>query len=151
MARIFRQTYTKPMPDGAEIITRKGKRLARFRDSRGRMVTAPLTAGGKRVIRESPKWYIDYTDGSGHPRRVPGFTDKRATEQRATDLEKKAERERAGIIDERSIDRSRQLQLNIDEHVDAYRNHLQACGVSLWHLSETLRRRVAWRCRQRVR
>ena len=32
MARVFKQTYTKPLPAGAETITRKGQRLARFKD-----------------------------------------------------------------------------------------------------------------------
>ena len=140
MARIFRQTYTKPIPPGAEIRTRKGRRFARFKDGSGRVRTAPVSEDGTRVILDTAKWYIDYRDGNDNPRRVAGFTDKRATEQKAADLEKKADRERAGILDEQSVDRSRQLRLNIDEHVDAYDTHLQASGVSSWHLSETLRR-----------
>ena len=85
MARIFRQTYTKPIPPGAEIHTRNGRRFARFKDGSGRVRTAPVSEDGTRVILDTAKWYIDYRDGNGNPRRVAGFTDKRATEQKAAE------------------------------------------------------------------
>lgn len=53
MARIFRQTYTKPLPAEAEVFTRKGKRYARFKDGRGKTVTAPVSLDGAKVIRET--------------------------------------------------------------------------------------------------
>lgn len=69
MARVFKQTYTKKTP------------------------------GGGRVTKKTRKWYIDYTDATGKPCRVPGYTDKRATEQKAAELERDADRQRAGIVD----------------------------------------------------
>lgn len=96
MARVFKQTYTKPLPGDAEIITRKGRTLARFKDSRGRACTAPVSQDGSRVILQTAKWYIDYKDADGVTQRVPGFKDKQATEQHASDLEKQAEQVRSG-------------------------------------------------------
>jgi len=110
MARVFRHTYTQKGPDG------------------------------KRIMRTCAKWYIEYTEPGGRPRRVPGFTDKRATEAYANDLQRRVDREKAGIIDRESVTRSRELSARIDGHVEAYRVHLQASGVSAWHLSETTRR-----------
>ena len=69
MARIFRHSYTKRGEDG------------------------------RRVTLWAKKWYIEYTDAMSTTRRVPGYKDKRATEQKAADLERHAERERAGILD----------------------------------------------------
>jgi len=62
MARIFRQTYSKPLPEGAQIIRRKGQRLARFKDSNGSTVTALLSQDQTKIIRETAKWYIEYRD-----------------------------------------------------------------------------------------
>ena len=45
MASVFKKTATKPLPVNAEIITRKGKRLARWKDGRGKNRTAAVTTG----------------------------------------------------------------------------------------------------------
>ena len=110
MARVFRHSYTKKMPDG------------------------------RREKRTCAKWYIEYTEPGGRVRRVPGFTDKRATEARANELQRRVDREEAGIIDRASVELSQQLSSAIGQHMEAYRVHLQASSVSAWHLSETTRR-----------
>ncbi len=110
MARVFRQTYTQRLPDGQRV---------------------------KRICR---KWYIEYVDATGRPRRVPGYTDKRATEAYMNELQTGVDREKAGIIDRQSVELSAGLTADIQRHTDAYRVHLQASGVSGWHLSETTRR-----------
>jgi len=33
---VYRETYTNPMPNGAEVFTREGQRFARWTDRRGR-------------------------------------------------------------------------------------------------------------------
>ena len=73
MARIFKHTYTKPLPEGAELFTRKGKRFARFKDSKGRTATAPLSRSGEKIIVEAAKWYVDYIIGTqaGSPAALP--------------------------------------------------------------------------------
>ncbi len=40
MARIFRHTYSKPLPKNSEVFIRKGKKYARFKNSKGKMITA---------------------------------------------------------------------------------------------------------------
>ncbi len=99
-----------------------------------------MIRNGQRQRRTCKKWYIEYTDASGKLRRVPGFTDRRATEARANELQRRVDRERAGIIDRESIDLSRELSADIGRHVDAYGVHLKGKGVSEWHHAETLRR-----------
>jgi len=46
MGTVYKETFTKPLPAGAstKIIVRKGKRLARWQDAKGKTRTAPLTA-----------------------------------------------------------------------------------------------------------
>ena len=56
MPRVYRQQYTRPIPEGAERVTVKVKKggkekeipAVRFKDAGGKYVVAPLTAGGDR-------------------------------------------------------------------------------------------------------
>ena len=41
MGSLFKKAVTRPLPTGAEIITRQGVRLARWRDGKGKTRTAP--------------------------------------------------------------------------------------------------------------
>ena len=44
------------------------------------------------VQKKTRKYHIEYRDADGIRRRVPGYTDKAATQQRAAELEREAER-----------------------------------------------------------
>jgi len=101
VARLFKPKYprmrTVTLPDGT-------KRREPVRDRKGRP-----------VYRESRKWYIEYRDASGKLRRVPGFTDKFATEQWAAELERRAERERLGIIEVSHENLTAPIQSHLDD------------------------------------
>ncbi len=99
MARVFRQQYTQRKPDGV------------------------------RATRDSAKWYVEYRDAQGIRRRVPGYTDKAATQQLASELERNAERRRAGLVDEFAEHRKRPLAGHLDDWHDA----LAARGSSRDH------------------
>jgi site-specific recombinase XerC len=68
MGSIFRQAYTVPGKDGSRV-----KRLSR-------------------------KWYVEYTDPNGKRHRVPGYTDRAATEALLGRLEQEAARVAAGLL-----------------------------------------------------
>ena len=68
---------------------------------------------GGRVKRTCAKWYIEYKEPGGRVRRVPGFTDKRATEARANELQRRVDREKAGIIDRASVELSEFLEVGV--------------------------------------
>ena len=86
------------------------------------MVTLPLTESGKSYRDESTKWYVQYKDEHGTWQREPGYTDKEATHQLASELERKVERRRAGLTDPFEEHHSRSLA----EHLNDYRQHLEA-------------------------
>lgn len=68
MGSLFKKTVTRPLPPDAEIVTRKGERLARWRDGKGKMRTAPVTTGqdGAERIRDTSGTYVArYRDGNG--------------------------------------------------------------------------------------
>src|SRR5262249_39576820 len=83
--------YTKPLPPDAEIFTRKGKRFARFKTRKGKVVEAPLSEDGQRIRLLSRKWYGEYRDADGIEQCVPLATDKTAAGQMLAALVKKAE------------------------------------------------------------
>ena len=63
MGAVFKRTATKPLPVGAEFFVRRGDRLARWTDAKGRTHTAPVVvpaegrfAGQERLAVETPTY-----------------------------------------------------------------------------------------------
>jgi len=106
MARVFRQQYTQRTPDGG------------------------------RATRESAKWHVEYRDAQGIRRRVPGYTDKAATQQLASELERSAAREQSRLVDRFAVHRKRPLA----EHLTDWRASLLAKSVTEKHAELTVRR-----------
>ena len=65
MGSVFKPTYTRQLPDGAEVFTRQAKQFARWTDSRGKRRVAKLTETGDRVLMESQTYTAKYRDGFG--------------------------------------------------------------------------------------
>ena len=70
MGTVFKKTFTKPLPEGAKIIVRKGQRLAEWKDAKGKTRTAPLTAAGDRITVEAGTYTAKFRDGSGIVKEV---------------------------------------------------------------------------------
>ena len=69
MGSVFKKIVTRPLPPNAELITRKGERLARWRDAKGKVKTARLAVnkeGAERIRDESSTYFARYRDGNGH-------------------------------------------------------------------------------------
>jgi integrase len=99
VSNLRRIPYTKPLPPGAEVFTRKGKRFARWQDSKGKRREAPLNEDVTRIQLLSSKWYGEYRDPDGTEHCVPLFTDRTASELRLAELVKLAERKEVGAAD----------------------------------------------------
>lgn len=97
MATIFKKSSAKPLPGMAEILTRRGERIARWRDRQGLIRTAPISADGSKVLIERPAWYIVYQDATGRRVTRKGYRDREATEALAGRLERDAARARQGL------------------------------------------------------
>ena len=102
MGTIFKKTFTKPVPLGAEIFERKGARFARWVDSKGKKRTALLTTGNDgtdRIAIESGTYTAKYRNGSGHVLEVAtGCRDADAARAVLGDLERRSELIKAGVI-----------------------------------------------------
>jgi hypothetical protein len=68
MGTVFKKTVTKAVPAGAEKFTRKGERIARWKDRKGKTRTAPLTTGkdgSDRIVIVNPVYVAKWRDGNG--------------------------------------------------------------------------------------
>ncbi|MCD6304616.1 MAG: site-specific integrase [Planctomycetes bacterium] len=126
MAAVYKKKYPIQMPDGAEIITRRGKTLARWTNGKGQERTAELLDDG-RVRFVSDCWYIRYTDAAGKMRRQStGCRDRRAAEKVLADVLAKVEKVKAGVLSHSEMAAAGHLDTPIDKHTKDYLRHLAA-------------------------
>lgn len=110
MAEVFRPTYT---------------------------ITDPKT--GKRVKRKSRTWHIRYYTPDGQRHRVKGYRDKKATENKAAELERRGIRVDAGLTDPSEEHARRPLT----EHAEDFRRYLDAKGNTPEYVAKVLFRLTA--------
>jgi integrase len=152
MGTVFKKTFTKPLPPGAETFVRKGQCFARWKDHRGKGRTALLTVGedgSERVIIESPYYVAKYRDGAGVVRvEATGCRDETAARQVLADLERKAELVRSKVITAQEAAIADHQATPLAKHFDAYDQYHQAKGVTKIHREGTGRylRRLAADC-----
>lgn len=89
----------------------------------------------KRITKKTKKWYAEYRDANGDLQRVPGYRDKRTTEQMLAQLEKTADQQRAGILPKNLEDHRRQLSDLLNDFVDVLRSR----DSSQRHIDDTER------------
>lgn len=127
MARLYKKTSIKTRVKRDQ----EGKPI---RLPNGRYAREPVTdRAGHPVTLTAKRWTIEYKDGRGRTRRHVAYSDKAASMQLAAQLEKRAERTAAGMID----DMVEEATSPIEQHVRAYRDHLVASKVTADHVEES--------------
>lgn len=92
-------------------------------------------AQGERITKVRKKWYIRYVDPlKGRRVSIAGYSDRKATEQKAAFLERQAERRASGLIDPAEVHWNRP----IEDHLQEYRDYLINKGASEEHAKRTL-------------
>src|SRR5262245_16442071 len=133
MGTVFKKQTTRAVPAGAEIVTQKGERLARWR-VRGKLRTAPLTQGedgADRIVTESATYFAKFRDASGtQETKATGCRDKQAAEQLLKKWEREAEQVKSGTLDRKALDAAKQAAIPLEEHLTAYERSLIAAEVS---------------------
>src|SRR5688572_25665008 len=79
---------------------------------------------GKRVKKKSRTWHIRYYTPDGQRHRVKGYTDRKATEAKAAQLERRGIRLEAGLADPLDEHAAKPLI----KHAEDYRRFLSAKG-----------------------
>ena len=146
MGTVFRKSWTAPVPPGAEIVERGGKRIARYRIRSGKLRTAEVftAADGRVRIRGETKAYIaKFRDAAGFwIERPTGCTDETAARAVLAQLERRTELVRAGVLTPEEDAASKHGAESVDTNLDAWRDHLRLKG-STEHWYTQARRRVA--------
>jgi len=88
---------------------------------------------GQKVRGRSKKWWGKYRDASGMIRRAPLAVDKGVAQMMLNDLVRKAEREKAGLVDPTEEQRKRPLA----QHVAEFREYLKNKGVTPKQVKES--------------
>ena len=120
MATVYKKRYPIPMPEGAEVITRRGKKLARWTSGKGQVRTAEVLSDG-RVQFVSDCWYIRYRDASRRMRRKStGCRDRQAAEKVLADTLADVEKVKAGVMSREEITAASHLDTPLGKHTKAY-------------------------------
>ena len=135
MANILKIKTTRAVPADATIVDKNGKPHIKL-NRNGRTVLRPVIANGKRYRDESRKWYVQVKMPDGKWKRFVGYADKESTRQLAADIERKLERQQAGLADPFE-DAAREL---LSKHIDDFANYLMAKGDTEKHVSITKNR-----------
>jgi len=85
------------------------------------------------VRKKSPTWWIRYYTPDGRRHKVKGYADKKATEAKAAELERRGIRIDAGLVDPMDIHAKRPLA----EHLAEYAAYLTAKGGTAEHVELT--------------
>jgi integrase len=142
VAYIFHPATYKPIPRNAVRKTIDGKEYACWTARGGRAIKALVVEGklGVRCRVESPTWWIEYTDETGHRTSAKGFRDRQATLQLAARLEKKALSVRNGydIPEPEGPVRLSSYLARFREHLESKRSTKRHIDNVIMHVSETI-------------
>ena len=153
MGTVYKKTFTKPLPAGAEIFTRKGEQFAKWKPAKGKTQTAPLTTGkdgSDRIVLRAGTYTAKYRDGAGVIReKATGCRDKEAASRVLGDLERRAELVKAKVMTAGEDAISDHQDTPLAEHFDGYLTKLEADGTSSDHRGNVRRclERIAGDCR----
>jgi integrase len=122
MGSVFKPFVTRPLPEGAEVVTRAGKPVAVWTDASGKKRQAPATAGEQPRIRVRGGTYTaQFNDGAGVVRRVAtGCKSLDAARAVLADLERRAEHVKSGVLTQAEASVADHADTPIAEHTEAY-------------------------------
>ncbi len=134
MGTVYRQKTTRKLPADAEIVVRKGERVARWIDSKGKSRSAKVTTGNDgadRIVTVAATFTAKYRDGNDKPRIIAtGCRDRQSALGVLADLERRAERVRGKILttpEDMMLDHQR---IPTVEHLRDYLASLEAAGTT---------------------
>jgi len=134
---LVKRRRTRPIPPGAEIIERDGRKHARWVTARGKTRTMPLNRRGDRVVQESRCWYVRLRDReTGRWREWKAYADKKASAAKEIEIVRRIERGEAGLIDRE--DEHRKTPLN--DHLLDFGMYLEGKGNTTDHVEKTVAR-----------
>ena len=86
--RIYKPTYSKPLPEGAKIVRRKSGKFAKFKDKKGHTKEARLTKSGDKILCETSHWHIKFEDNLSIRRELKAYTYEQATKDLSVKIQR---------------------------------------------------------------
>lgn len=138
MATIYKPKRRWPIPEGAKIVTCKGRRFAVWNHPKnGRRQKAPLSDDGEAVLLEASGYVIQYFDADGRRRKESTrCPDLDAVKRMAADLETRVAKRRAGYISAAEERAAEQGRRSLEAHLADFRQDLLAKGNSPEHANQ---------------
>ena len=144
MGAVYKKTATKPLPAGAELFTKHGERLARWKPSKGKARTAPVTTGRDgtaRIVVTVGTYLAKFRDGDGLVCEVStGCRDEDAARSVLGKLERRAELVKSEVITTAEAATADHQRTPIADHFAAYLNHIRAKGATVAHVADLKRK-----------
>jgi integrase len=141
MGTIYKPTYTKPLPENAELLTVKGQKVARIKPAKGRTQTFPVTqgqGGELRIVRTSKKYLAKYRDGEGVIRKVStGCSDEGAARSVLKELERRAELILSGVMTVSEDAIADHSSSPLTDHFTVYHEHRVAKELNTVRIQNT--------------
>ena len=133
MGSLFKRTERRPVPRAAEIVTKDGKRFARWK-LRGKTITAAVEVaddGTETVLVKSGVYVAKFRDHTGRVvERSTGCRDESVARQKLAGWEREAEQILAGVLDATALDTARAAAGPLAPLLAAYEQSLIARAVS---------------------
>jgi len=121
MASVYKQKKYKPIPDNAEIVRRRGQKVAKWTDGRGTRQEAPLSEDGSQIILENGPYWGKYRDHNGVvKRRSTGCRDKQSAEKRLQDWLTESDRLDSQLITTDELNAKQHAKRPTSEHTTVY-------------------------------
>jgi integrase len=134
---VFRPQFTKPLPKGATVSGSGDKRVARWRDGKGRARSAPVTDGTDgvlRVVLEAGVYMARYRDQDGKLHQISTGCRSRDTAERVLrEHERKVELVRSGIMTVAEQKVARHVTDAIEPQLVEYLEQL-SIKATPWHI-----------------
>ena len=156
MGSLRKKSSTRALPVDAEIVTRKGKRIAQWVDGRGKKKTAEVRTGRNgddRIAVKAGTYTAKFRDAQGVVREVAtGCRDKQAAQAVLNDLERRAELVKANVMTAIEGAVADHQATALTGHLNDYIRSLRVAGKSKRHVSDTYRlaKRITAECGFRV-
>jgi len=140
MGFLFKKQWTAPLPPQAEIVVIKGVRTARWRTRSGKLRTAEVIDGadGRLRIRGRTAAYLArFKNADDVWVEVPtGCKDEVAARAVLVNLEKQAERVRAGVLSGEEVAVAEHARTPIADHLESYVSYLKLKGSTEHRLKQ---------------
>lgn len=143
MGSVYRPTYSKPLPENAELFTAKGETLARVKPEKGRTQTFPVRTGRDglpKIVVTSTNYVAKYRDGVGIIRKVStGCREEAAARSVLRDLERRAELVKAGVVTQAENRTADHQARPLSDHFAEFRESMVGKDRDKTHCKTTLR------------